>query len=165
MKIVDFLRKNIFIVIALLIIIGICVYYYIRDYRASITVYFDSITSEYVYEPIPRVYKVNEYAPVNVTNENAAKLYYNNYMNLIRFDIQVAYSKLNEQYRKEKFPTLDSFKSYVEKNKLGSSKLSKYGTTTINGDFSYILTDTNENMYVFITDGVMQYTVMFDIEE
>ena len=165
MKLTNFLRKNILLIIALLIIIGISIYYYVRDYRAGKTVYYDSIVSGYVYEPIPRVYEINEYITINVTDEDAAKLYYNNYMNLMRFDIKTAYLKLDEEYRSNKFPTLDSFKEYVVKNNLGSAKLAKYTTTTIDQKFSYILIDAKENMYVFITDGVMQYTVMFDIEE
>lgn len=158
---IEFIKKNILIIIAVLIIASISVYYFIRDYRASKTEYYDSIARGYVYEPIPRVYNVNEYVNINISTISMIETYYNNYINLIRSDINEAYSKLDDEYGKTKFPTIDSFKNYIVSNNIGESKIFKYNITSSKKGTLYIVYDEKYNVYVFVVNGVLQYTVYF----
>ena len=65
------------------------------------------------YEDYLKNYEVNEYIATYVTDEDMAKIYLNDYIQNMYFDIEYAYSLLDEEYRNKKFGSLESYKTYV----------------------------------------------------
>lgn len=153
----ELIKKNIFLVIAVFIIIVCISYYFIRNYRAS-KVQYNSEAYIDNYVTVPRTYNVNEYTKLNISNENAVKIYFNDFKTLVMSDINEAYLKLNKEYREKKFPSIESFKNYLGSINFINSNIVKY---SINSSM-YKMYDNNNHMYIFKFDGVLQYEVYFD---
>lgn len=156
----EFIKKYKFVLFGIVIIIAIVSIYVIRDYRASKVIYQSKEFEEY--EFIPRTYGVNEYTNVNITSEEMAKIYFNNYKIMIARDINSAYLKLDEEYRKEKLSNIDLFKARINKYNIVNAHAKKYDIINKNDYVIYVVYDENDNYYAFKTNGVMQYTVYLD---
>ena len=107
-------------------------------------------------------YKVNEYIPTYVSDQDMAKIYLNDYINNMYSNIETAYNLLDEEYRNKKFGSLENYKKYVNSLKFNSYKISTYSKYNKEGYLVFKVTDTNGNMFVFKTNGVMQYSVLLD---
>lgn len=107
-------------------------------------------------------YEVNEYIPVYVSDEDMARTYYNDYIKKTYYNIEEAYSLLDEEYREKKFGNIDKFKNYIYSNTDYSYKMTKY-YKEVNGQYiDFGVYDSNDNLYIFRTNGVMQYKVYLD---
>lgn len=75
-----------------------------------------------------------------------------------------AYNSLNEEYRKNRFGSLEKYKQYVTYNKatIENIKLSKYAINNYNDYNEYICVDQYENYYIFKVKNVMNYTLKLD---
>ena len=158
MNLFEFIKKNIIILIAILIIIGILIFYSVREYRASKTIYQSKENEEYVM--IPKTYGVNEYTTFNISLDTMLKIYFNDYKSIVINDMNEAYNKIDEEYRKIKFPTIESFREYLVKTNFINFKIDKYSTN----EPIYTLYDEKGNMFIFKVEGVLQYKVYFDTE-
>lgn len=142
--------KNIIIVVAIILIFSLL--YIIIDKvfndDSSINLYLKN-------------YKVNEYIPIYVSDEQMAEIYLNDYIHKIYFDINGSYELLDAEYRKQKNLTLESYKSYIYSLNL-SSNMKKYYVIDKDGYLYFGVYDSNGNILVFKTNGVMQYTVYLD---
>lgn len=116
---------------------------------------------EEVYEYLKN-YKVNEYIPTYVSDEDMARIYLNDYINNMRYNVEKAYSLLDKEYRNKKFGSLENYKSYISSLQTTSYKLSTYYKNSKNGYIIFGVTDQNSNLYIFKTKGVMQYSVFLD---
>lgn len=140
-----------FIIISVVIIAFVFGLIYINNYKKG----------KDEYENYLRDYKVNEYIPANISDETMAKTYLADFTNLMLNDIRKAYNMLDEKYRSEKFGNFNSFETYV--NNLSSSFiLSKYYKYNKDGYLIFGVYDNNDNLYIFKTKGVMQYSVYLD---
>ena len=86
-------------------------------------------------------------------------LYYKDYLTYVKTDIQKAYDLLNEEYKKKRFPTIDSFKSFIipfENFTPESYAVELKGEKKV---FYIKLTDGNE--IIFLMTDVMKVYLFF----
>jgi len=110
-------------------------------------------------------YKENEYIPVNISYDQMAKIYLQDYVNKIYLYPEEAYSLLDSEYRKIKFPTFESFNEYIEEimsMQLQETQVVKYAITDKSNYRDFDVYDSSDNLFIFREKGVMQYTVFFD---
>lgn len=107
-------------------------------------------------------YEVNEYIPTYISDENMAKIYLNDYIHNMYMNTEKAYNLIDEEYKEKKFPALDSYISYVKSLETSTYNLERYYVTSKGGYKIFGVYDTNGNIYIFKTNGVMQYTVYLD---
>lgn len=114
------------------------------------------------YEEYLKNYEVNEYIATYITDEDMAKIYLNDYIHNMYYDVEYAYNLLDEKYRNKKFGSLDSYKNYVNSLNYSTYTLAKYYKTDSDGYITFGVYDTNGNFFAFKTNGVMQYKVYLD---
>lgn len=107
-------------------------------------------------------YKVNEYIPVYVSDEDMAKIYFNDYIHIMYSDINKAYNLLDEDYRNKKFGNIDNYKSYIKSLDNLSYKVDSFYIDDSHKYKIYGVYDTNGNIFIFKTNGIMQYSVYLD---
>ena len=120
------------------------------------------LTKEEVDQEFLKNYEVNEYIPTYISDEDLTKIYLNEYVHIMYSDVERAYELLDTEYKEKKFGSLEVFKEYVNSLTYSNYKLDRFyvdtdGKYTIYGAF-----DTNGNIFIFKTNGVMQYTVYLD---
>ena len=139
--------------IIILAVIILLIIYFIYNY--------DSNGNEY--NNYLRNYKVNEYIPVYVNDEEMAKKYFNIYRNIINKDANKAFNLVDEEYRKNKFnDDIEEFKNYIRSLNINRVNVKKYYKKTDSEYEVFGVYDTNENLYIFKTKGVMQFKVEFN---
>lgn len=157
----ELIKKHKAISILIVVFIIFILFYLIRGFIASRTIYTESYLRDEEYIMNPKTYDVNEYSVTNISDEQMSNIYLIDYISLIYSDINSAYNLLDETYRNKKFGSLENFKNYITSSKF-SNKISKYYIQT-KGDYTiYGVYDSNNNLFIFKTNGVMQYTVYFD---
>lgn len=124
----------------------------------------DRITNqdELGYEEFLKNYEVNEYIPVYVSDEDMAKIYLNEYINTMYLNTEKAYELLDKEYRSKRFGNITNYKNYVNSLNYSSYKLDKFYVKTSDEYKIFGVYDTNGNVFIFKTNGVMQYTVYLD---
>lgn len=114
------------------------------------------------YEEYLKDYDVNEYIATYVSDEDMAKIYLNDYIHNMYYDIEKTYNSLDEEYRNKKFGSLDNYKNYVNSLNYPTYTLDKYYKKEANSYIIFGVYDTNGNFFAFKTKGVMQYKVYLD---
>jgi len=114
------------------------------------------------YEAFLKNYEVNEYIASYVSDEDMAKIYLNDYIHNMFYDVEKAYNLLDEEYKTKKFGSLDNFKSYVDGLEYSTYVLSRYYKKDTDGYIIFGVYDKNGNFFAFKTKGVLQYTVFLD---
>ena len=114
---------------------------------------------EYVYL---RNYGVNEYIPTYVSTGDLVKIYLNDYIYKAKYDTEKAYYLIEEEYRKVKFPSISDYKNYIGRYIGKNIKLKKYSIHKKDGYTFYNVYDEEGNIYIFKSNGVMQYTIYLD---
>ena len=107
-------------------------------------------------------YEVNEYIPTYISDEDLTKIYLNEYVHIMYTDIEKAYELLDKEYKEKKFGGLDAFEDYINSLTYTNYKLDRFYVNTKGKYTVYGAFDTNGNMFIFKTNGVMQYTVYLD---
>lgn len=106
----------------------------------------------------------NTFELVNMTDKNVVKLYFNIIEKLINSEPEQLYNILDTEYAQKRFGDINSFKTYINTNKIkyNNIELKKYAKYNYDEYIQYILVDSKENYYVIneITDG--GYTVQLD---
>ncbi len=89
---------------------------------------------------------------------------FDSYKSELLFNAELAYSKLDENYRKEKFGNINNFKNYLKTNtaKIVTMSVEKYQKSKTDNYTQYVCVDQNENYYIFRETAVMDYTVILD---
>lgn len=121
-----------------------------------------NMESEQEYETFLKNYKVNEFIPVYVSDESMARIYLNDFINTMFNDPEKAYYLLDEDYRTKKFPNISDYYSYVDSQRENSYVLKKYYKENVSGYVVFCVYDNNDNIFLFKTKGVMQYSVYLD---
>ena len=106
----------------------------------------------------------NIYENKNISNEEYISDIFGEYRDLLVYDRQEAYNKLDEQYRNKRFGSYKKFDEFIQENikNLVVMKLSKYQTNTFDNYTQYVAIDTNSNYYIFNETKPMKYTVILD---
>lgn len=151
---------GVLLVIIILLLGGYLVYE--NFLKKEEVVYEEEYETEYVMHP--KKYGVNEYSKLNISNEQMSTIYYNDYMNLVRYDEAKAYALIDSEYKKYKVKNIEQFRTFINSKKIKNSTLKEYKVIPSEGYTYYILKDSNDNDLVFKTKGVMQYTVYLDDE-
>lgn len=113
-------------------------------------------------EPLFKNYKVNEYIPTHITDNDMARIYLTQYVYLLTDNREEAYNLLDEKYRNAKFPTYNSFNEYIKQFDLYNIELDRFYKNNIGKYIIFGVYDKNNNFYAFKTHGVMQYSVYLD---
>lgn len=148
----DNTKKNTIILIVLLVVFTLA-YLLIKNLTKDDSLQYD----EYL-----KNYEVNEYIPTYISDEDMAKIYLNDYITNMYYNVEKAYNSLDEEYRIKKFGNIEGYKSYVNSLNYQNYTLSKYYKKDSNGYIVFGVYDNNGNLFIFKTKGVMQYTVYLD---
>lgn len=111
----------------------------------------------------PKVYGVNEYSIVNMDEKEMASIYLQDFYNLMTTDVNQAYQLLEDDFRKENYPTIESFQIFVNQVISDTNSLNIATKTVSSSQNTYvydIITKSGIN-YFFTAEGVMVYRVRF----
>lgn len=145
------LKKYIKMIAIIGIIVGIILGIY------CLYVYFFGDKDEYVEV---EQYEANQVYPVYITEDQMANIYLSDFNNLMINNPEKSYEKLNKEYREKKFGSINSFENYI--NSLRNVTIKSFATKNSKGYKYFYIYDTNNNLYIFRTKGVMQYEVFLD---
>ena len=100
----------------------------------------------------------------NVSDEQYIKDLLNNYKNNALYDLEYCYNLLEDEYKNERFGSLESYKKYIDlkSRDIVLMEASKYKVYDNNGLKQYIVIDNKENYYIFIEENVMCYSIILD---
>ena len=107
-------------------------------------------------------YKVNEYIPTHVSTEDLLKIYLNDYLYNMRYNEEIAYKSLDKKYRDKKFGSLENYHNYVIQFLTKEISAKKYMREYKDGRTIYKVYDQDDNVYIFKTSGIMQYSLFLD---
>ena len=150
-------KKTIFICFCLIIFILICYfgYYYLFSNK-------DNSVDEI---EIKKHYDINEINYKYVLENDVVKIYYNEFRNDMLFDRNEAYNLLNEDYRNERFGSLEEFNNYLDgfvSEALYSNSVDKYSVNYVNGKKVFNIIDDSGNQYIIKENSIMNYEVYLD---
>lgn len=105
----------------------------------------------------------NYYSDIEVTDEEMAKRYYQDYKRNALYFTEEAYKRIEEEYKQIRFPTFSKYQEYLYelKDEMEEAELVKYG---VDEKGQYTLMDNLQNSY-FIrksTRNTMDYKIMLD---
>ena len=111
--------------------------------------------------------KKNEYnrtTNVSITEENITKDYINIYKRLALARPDMAYEKMDKEYREKRFGTLDEFKKYVNDNQkdIIQINMTKYLGQEKGEYVQYVGKDKYNNFYIFNENALLDYTIELD---
>lgn len=143
----------IILIIILLLIIGVIVVFYPKNDKKK-----ESINEiDYI-----KNYKVNEYIPVYISDSQMCSIYLNDYLYKMRRDTGLAYELLDDDYKQAKFSNIELFNNYIIDIISDNVVLKEYNVEKKGKFIYYTIRDSKNNMYIFKTQGVMQYKVFLD---
>ena len=148
--------KTIFILGSIFVIL--LSFYLIREFLASKEIYTESYLRGEEYIMNPKKYGVNEYSPTNITDEQMANIYLNDFKHNLYNDINYAYELLNNEYKNLKFGSVDNFINYVNGLNYQNMTVDRY---SIDDDIITIYTK-DDMEYIFKVISVMEYEVYLD---
>ena len=161
MKIIDYIKEHksliiiITILIAAFILIGVLIFNGNEDQNYN-RKYDESKTK----------YKINEVVPIYVNQEQMAKKYLSEYVNLIVFDEEKAFKLLDESFSQRYFSgDFDAFSKYINSLKTKQfvqAKVTGYDIRKIEGKTYYYVKDLDGNQFLFKESGIRNYTVVID---
>lgn len=129
---------------------------------ASRTIYTDSTLTDEKYDMIPKTYDVNEYTNINISDEDMARIYLNDYISRTVNDISGSYYLLDEEYRNLRFGNVESYMEYINSLNHSYHNVVSYYKKEVGEYTIYGVTDEDGNFFAFKTKGVMQYVVYLD---
>lgn len=161
MKTIDYMKEHksliiiITILIAAFILIGVLIFNGNEDqnYKRK-------------YDESKTKYKINEVVPIYVNQEQMAKKYLSEYVNLIVFDEEKAFELLDESFSQRYFSgDFDAFSKYINSLKTKQfvqAKVTGYDIRKIEGKTYYYVKDLDGNQFLFKESEIRNYTVVID---
>ena len=114
------------------------------------------------YEEYLKDYQVNEYIATYVSDEDMAKIYLNDYIHNMYYDLETAYNSLDREYRDKKFGNINNYRNYIATMNYSTYNVVTYYKKEYMGYIIFGVYDQNGNFFAFKTKGVMQYSVFLD---
>ena len=134
----------------------------------------------------------NKYITTNLSTEEIITKYFEDYVYNALYDIETAYNSLDEEYKNEKYSTIDKFKQYIERkkdqlislypysikgkeefsteeeyynylNNYKVERLEKYKKEEKEGYDEYTLLDGYGNYYIMKVTAPMKYKIILDL--
>lgn len=109
---------------------------------------------------------VNEYKVVTVSEEDMIKNYFNSFVSLMLENIDEAYEKLDDETKLDIYKDINSFRIKVEFITVDYAIVPSFAEYSVSSDEDgkkiYIVKDKRNNIYRFIVEAVMKYTVSLD---
>lgn len=153
----EFIKKNISIIIFVLIVLVSIIVILVVNNNDSFYEREEDISLKH--------YDVNEYIPVNISDDQMARIYLQEYVYKLENDLKGAYDLLDENYRNNKFSSYEDFVNYVNSimsAKTREARVEKYAVTDKTNYRDFDIYDANNNLFIFREEGVLQYKVYFD---
>lgn len=161
MKTIDYIKEHksliiiITILIAAFILIGVLIFNGNEDQNYNRK-----------YDKSKTKYKINEVVPIYVNQEQMAKKYLSEYVNLIVFDEEKAFELLDESFSQRYFSgDFDAFSKYINSLKTKQfvqAKVTGYDIRKIEGKTYYYVKDLDGNQFLFKESEIRNYTVVID---
>ena len=107
-------------------------------------------------------YEINEFIPTYISDEDMARIYLNDFVHTMFYETKYAYSLLDDEYKNKKFGSYENFENYVISLEFSCYNLLKYYKKQKKEYTIFGVYDKNNNLFVFKTKGVMQYSVYLD---
>lgn len=118
------------------------------------------------YEEPKQKYKINEVVPIYTDQEQMAKKYLAEYVNLLIFDEQQAFELLDENFKQKQFSgdfnAFSRFIKSIKTKKFIQAKVTGYDTRNVNGQKYYYIKDADKNEFIFKESSIRNYTVEID---
>jgi len=109
-------------------------------------------------------YEINEVIPIYINDEELAKKYLSEYVNLLIYNREEAFKLVDTDTLVKKFESYNAFNNYV-KNMLTDSfikaTVKKYNYEIYNGIKEMKVIDADNNTFIFKEKSLMNYTVEF----
>lgn len=125
--------------------------------------YSDALNGKEVLEKNIILNKHNNFSYKQMTEENIAISYFNNYLDIIKYDTKRAYELLDEVYIKEKYKTYDQFENYIKdayKQEIYYKEYQKQYNNDGTEQYKYL--DNFNRVYIFKEIATMEYKVQLD---
>ena len=113
------------------------------------------------YQP-PKNYKINEYIPMYVSDNDMAKIYVYDFINKVITNPEESYNLIDVKYRNAKYPTYQSYHDGFAVNIDYSFQIAKFFKRGCGSYLCFGVYDSKDNLFIFKTNGVMQYSVYLD---
>lgn len=106
----------------------------------------------------------NTYTEREITEETYLKDLFAEIRNELLNDYEAAYNHLDEEYRTQKFATLEEFRNFAsgKAEEYRTMALAQYQVTEEDGYTQYLLVDQNGKYYIVNETAVMKYTTLLD---
>ena len=109
--------------------------------------------------------KYNKYEFNIIDDETYASDLLKSYTQSIKYNnIDYAYNKLDDEYRKQRFNSQSNYENYIKENKnnIIASLLKYYKYSKYDGKKQYTCIDQNGKCYIFREESIMNYTLILD---
>lgn len=106
----------------------------------------------------------NTYTEREITEETYLKDLFAEIRNELLNDYEEAYNHLDEEYKTQKFATLEEFSNFAsgKAEEYRTMALAQYQVTEQDGYTQYVLVDQNGKYYIVNETAVMKYTTLLD---
>ncbi len=106
----------------------------------------------------------NKFSYIQVNDETISSKYLDYYKKMLLSNVTEAYERLDEDYKKNKFESIELFEDYIKNNRdeILSASLNQYQVNEFDDYTQYICIDQNNNYYIFKETNFQEYTVILD---
>lgn len=106
----------------------------------------------------------NSFTNVQALDRNIINYYMEDYVTTAVYYTADAYKLLDEDYKNNRFKTLEKYQEYINKNKetLLNYTISEYSGSKKEDYTQYIVIDTMGNYYIFKIKDIMEYSLILD---
>lgn len=161
MKIIDYIKEHKSLIIIITILIAAFILIEVLIFNGN-----EDQNYKRKYDESKTKYKINEVVPIYVNQEQMAKKYLSEYVNLIVFDEEKAFELLDESFSQRYFSgDFDAFSKYINSLKTKQfvqAKVTGYDIRKIEGKTYYYVKDLDGNQFLFKESEIRNYTVVID---
>lgn len=106
----------------------------------------------------------NSFQYKNITQEQMVKIYYNDYVDLMKKNINKAYEMVDGDYKQKRVDTIDKFKNHISARVSAVSDivLDSYSVNKVGNHLELICCDNFGNYTIFKVTSVLKYTAILD---
>ena len=156
-------KSNKLIIVMIIVIVGLVAYIIYNNYIKKDNKGPEEYRGYEELEHVTKTYAINEYHKLSIDDNQMAIIYFTDYQQYLVNNRNKAYEYVDPEYAEIKCRDISEFNFNVG-DKFKTTSVKKYDIIN-KGDYSYyVIQDTEDNMIVFKTNGVMNYTVYLDDE-